>query len=130
MLLKVWSRIFFFHSTFFFNTRPTLSPQFVRFISADALIGMGEMSKCSYIQKVFMDSYKSPLSMILIDDIERIIDYTPLGPRFSNMVLQTLLVLLKKAPPKNKRLFIVGTTSIAHLLEDLQVRGRVGVLEG
>uniref|UniRef100_A0A7S2CV29 Vesicle-fusing ATPase n=1 Tax=Florenciella parvula TaxID=236787 RepID=A0A7S2CV29_9STRA len=94
---------------------------FVRFISADALIGMGEMSKCSYIQKVFMDSYKSPLSMILIDDIERIIDYTPLGPRFSNMVLQTLLVLLKKAPPKNKRLFIVGTTSIAHLLEDLQL---------
>merc|ERR1712146_701809 len=60
---------------------------FVRIIAADALIGMGEMAKCSYIQKVFMDSYKSPLSMILIDDIERIIDYTPLGPRFSNMVL-------------------------------------------
>uniref|UniRef100_A0A7S2CV56 Vesicle-fusing ATPase n=1 Tax=Florenciella parvula TaxID=236787 RepID=A0A7S2CV56_9STRA len=32
-----------------------------------------------------------------------------------------MLVLLKKAPPKNKRLFIVGTTSIAHLLEDLQL---------
>ena len=43
-----------------------------------------------------MAAYKSPLSMILIDDIERIIDYTPLGPRFSNMVLQALLVLLKK----------------------------------
>lgn len=94
---------------------------FVRMIAADALIGKSEMSKCSYIQKVFMDSYKSPLSMILIDDIERIIDYTPLGPRFSNMVLQTLLVLLKKAPPKNKRLFILGTTSISHLLEDLQL---------
>mmetsp|Transcript_17184 Transcript_17184/g.31186 ORF Transcript_17184/g.31186 Transcript_17184/m.31186 type:complete len:744 (+) Transcript_17184:68-2299(+) len=94
---------------------------FVRMIAADALIGMGEMSKCSYIQKIFMDSYKSPLSMILIDDIERIIDYTPLGPRFANNVLQTLLVLLKKGPPKNKRLFIVGTTSIAHLLEDLQL---------
>lgn len=26
-------------------------------------------------------------------------DYVPIGPRFSNLVLQALLVLLKKAPP-------------------------------
>jgi vesicle-fusing ATPase len=38
--------------------------------------------------QVFQDSYRSTLSVIFIDDIERIIDYTPIGPRFSNMVLQ------------------------------------------
>ena len=27
------------------------------------------------------------------------VDYVPIGPRFSNLVLQALLVLLKKAPP-------------------------------
>lgn len=27
-------------------------------------------------------------------------DYVPIGPRFSNLVLQALLVLLKKAPPQ------------------------------
>lgn len=27
-------------------------------------------------------------------------DYVPIGPRFSNLVLQALLVLLKKTPPK------------------------------
>ena len=27
-------------------------------------------------------------------------DYVPIGPRFSNLVLQALLVLLKKPPPK------------------------------
>lgn len=43
-----------------------------------------------------MDSYKSPLSIILIDDLERVIDFVRTGPRFSNTVLQTLLVLLKK----------------------------------
>jgi len=93
---------------------------FVRMISADEMIGYSEMSKCQTIHKVFLDSYKSPLSLIFIDDIERIIDYVPIGPRFSNTVLQTLLVLLKKIPPDNgRKLLIIGTTSCPHLLEDL-----------
>uniref|UniRef100_A0A7S2MX11 Vesicle-fusing ATPase n=1 Tax=Helicotheca tamesis TaxID=374047 RepID=A0A7S2MX11_9STRA len=93
---------------------------FVRMISADEMIGYSEMSKCQTIHKVFLDSYKSPLSLIFIDDIERIIDYVPIGPRFSNTVLQTLLVLLKKVPPDNgRKLLIIGTTSCPHLLEDL-----------
>merc|ERR1712070_499996 len=84
-------------------------------------IGMQETSKAQVIHKAFMDSYKSPLSLILIDDIERIIDYVPIGPRFSNTVLQTLLVLLKKVPPdEGRRLLVVGTTSVPQLLEESQ----------
>ena len=93
---------------------------FVRIISADTMIGYSESSKCQEIHKVFMDSWKSPLSFIFIDDIERLIEYVPIGPRFNNAVLQTLLVLMKKMPPDDKRkLLIVGTTSVVHLLEDL-----------
>jgi vesicle-fusing ATPase len=65
---------------------------FVRMISADTMIGMSEFAKCERLSKVFADSYKSPLSIIFIDDIERIIEYTPIGPRFSNTVLQVRLV--------------------------------------
>lgn len=39
---------------------------------------------------------QSPLSMIILDDIERLLEYVAIGPRFSNTLLQTLLVLLKK----------------------------------
>lgn len=93
---------------------------FVRMISADEMIGYSDMSKSQMIHKAFMDSYKSPLSLIFIDDIERIIDYVPIGPRFSNTVLQTLLVLLKKIPPdEGRRLLVIGTTSVPHLMEDL-----------
>ena len=93
---------------------------FIRMISADEMIGYSDISKCQQIHKAFMDSYKSPLSVILLDDIERIIDYVPIGPRFSNTVLQTLLVLLKKVPPDDgRRLLVIGTTSVPHLLEDL-----------
>mmetsp|Transcript_5993 Transcript_5993/g.15008 ORF Transcript_5993/g.15008 Transcript_5993/m.15008 type:complete len:764 (+) Transcript_5993:110-2401(+) len=93
---------------------------FVRMISADDMIGYSDSSKCQEIHKAFLDSYKSPLSLIFIDDIERIIDYVAIGPRFSNVVLQTLLVLLKKVPPDHgRRLLVVGTTSCPHLLQDL-----------
>eukprot|EP00429_Kryptoperidinium_foliaceum_P039055 CAMPEP_0176171156 /NCGR_PEP_ID=MMETSP0120_2-20121206/87617_1 /TAXON_ID=160619 /ORGANISM="Kryptoperidinium foliaceum, Strain CCMP 1326" /LENGTH=746 /DNA_ID=CAMNT_0017508967 /DNA_START=135 /DNA_END=2371 /DNA_ORIENTATION=+ len=101
---------------------------FVRMIAADEMIGYSETSKSQMIHKAFMDSYKSPLSLIFLDDIERLIDYVPIGPRFSNTVLQTLLVLLKKIPPdEGRRLLVIGTTSNAHLLEDLGLVHAFGV---
>jgi vesicle-fusing ATPase len=103
---------------------------FVRMISADEMIGYSDTSKCQMIHKAFMDSYKSPLSIIFLDDIERLIDYVPIGPRFSNAVLQTLLVLLKKVPPdEGRRLMVLGTTSSPHLLEDLGLVQAFGVAQ-
>jgi len=103
---------------------------FVRMIAADEMIGFSDVSKCTMIHKAFMDSYKSPLSIIFLDDIERLIDYVPIGPRFSNPVLQTLLVLLKKIPPdEGRRLMVVGTTSCPHLLEDLGLVQAFGVAQ-
>ena len=48
---------------------------FVRVISADSMIGMSESGKALEIQRNFMEAYKSPLSLILIDDLERLIEY-------------------------------------------------------
>merc|ERR1712151_890608 len=94
------------------------------------MIGYSEHTKCQTIHKIFLDSYKSPLSLILLDDIERIIDYVPIGPRFSNTVLQTILVLLKKIPPdEGRRLLVIGTTSVPHLLEDLGIMQAFGVVQ-
>jgi len=93
---------------------------FVRMISADEMIGYSDSSKCQAIHKAFLDSHKSPLSLIVIDNIERIIEYARSGSHFSNTVLQTLLVLLKKNPPdEGRRLMVIGTTSCPHFLEDL-----------
>mmetsp|Transcript_28536 Transcript_28536/g.66302 ORF Transcript_28536/g.66302 Transcript_28536/m.66302 type:complete len:215 (+) Transcript_28536:25-669(+) len=102
---------------------------FVRMIAADEMIGYSDISKCQTIHRAFLDAYKSPLSLIFMDDIERIIDYVPIGPRFSNTVLQTLLVLLKKAPPVDgRRLLVIGTTSCPHL-EDLGLPQVFGVVQ-
>lgn len=100
---------------------------FIRMISADSMIGHSESQKCATLLRIFSDSYKSPLSIIFIDDIERIIDYSPIGPRFSNTVLQTLLVLIRKMPPVSSRLMIIATTSISHYMDDLQLTAAFNV---
>jgi vesicle-fusing ATPase len=61
------------------------------------------------------------LSCILVDNIERLLDYGPIGPRYSNLTLQALLVLLKKEPPKGRKLLIICTSSRRQVLEDMEM---------
>lgn len=72
---------------------------FIKLISAENMVGFNEMSKIQYLNKVFTDAYKSPHNIVIIDNIERIIEWVPIGPRFLNPVLQALMVLLTKQPP-------------------------------
>ena len=51
---------------------------------------------------------QSPMSIIVLDDLERLLEYVAIGPRFSNTILQVLLVLLKKQPPQGRRLLVLG----------------------
>ncbi|XP_042508745.1 vesicle-fusing ATPase-like [Macadamia integrifolia] len=92
---------------------------FVKIISAETMIGHSESSKCAQIVKVFEDAYKSPLSIIILDDIERLLEYVAIGPRFSNVICQTLLVLLKRPPPKGKNMLLIGTTSEVDFLDSV-----------
>ncbi|PWN35597.1 AAA-domain-containing protein [Meira miltonrushii] len=94
---------------------------FIKLISPENMVGMGESQKIAYLNKVFNDSYKSPLSIIVVDNIEKIVEWVPIGPRFSNGVLQALSVLLGKRPPKDRRLLILATTSNKPMLSDMEV---------
>lgn len=94
---------------------------FVKVVSPENMIGYSESSKCQAIKKIFDDAYKSELSCIIVDDIERLIDYVPIGPRFSNVVLQTLIVLLKKKLKHGRKLLIIGTTSCLEVLKMMQI---------
>ena len=82
----------------------------------------------------------------ILDEIERLLEYVAIGPRFSNTVLQvrtrslmnfvfffflllpssssllpfqTLLVLIKRVPPAGRKLLIVGTSSQGDVLESM-----------
>lgn len=92
---------------------------FIKVVSAENMIGFSENSKCQAIKKVFDDAYRSELSCVIVDDIERLIDYVPIGPRFSNTILQALIVLLKKKTKKGKKLLIIATTSNKDILKQM-----------
>jgi vesicle-fusing ATPase len=76
---------------------------FIKLLSPDSMVGFSEAQKVNAINKVFADSYKSPLSVVVVDGLERLLEWTAIGPRFSNAVLQALLVLFSRRPPKVSR---------------------------
>ena len=94
---------------------------FIKLITSDDMVGFNEASKIQHLTKTFMDAYKSPMSVIVIDNVERIVEWVPIGPRFSNPVLQTLMVLLRKQPPQGRRLLVLATTTERSVLQQLDM---------
>ena len=95
---------------------------FVKMISPENFVGMSEYGKISEIVKNFEDAYKSNLSLIILDDIERLFEFIHVGPRFSNSILQALMVLIKKTPPKlGRKLMIIGTTSMKDIMSEMDL---------
>ncbi|KAM7346865.1 comatose [Cochliomyia hominivorax] len=94
---------------------------FVKVCSPEDMVGYTESAKCLHIRKIFDDAYRSMLSCIVVDNVERLLDYGPIGPRYSNLTLQALLVLLKKQPPKGRKLLILVTSSRREVLEEMEM---------
>lgn len=84
---------------------------FIKMLSAETVVGMSEPAKMQAIDNIFRDVYRSPLNVLVIDKIETLINYNPIGPRFSNDIFQMLKVNISRQPPNGRRLLIIGTTS-------------------
>ncbi|RNF05165.1 vesicular-fusion protein NsF [Trypanosoma conorhini] len=94
---------------------------YVKVISSEGMVSYGELQKVNIIRKAFEDAYRSPASVIIIDDIERIIEFSHLGGRYSNAILQALLVLIKRPPPEGRKLLVIGTTALYEVLDSLEM---------
>ncbi|KAL3854358.1 hypothetical protein ACJMK2_013631, partial [Sinanodonta woodiana] len=94
---------------------------FIKICSIRNMIGFHESEKCQFIKKIFDDAYKSPLSCIILDDIEQLLDFVPTGPRVSNLIFQALLALLATSPPDGHKLLIIGTTSRKDVLQEMEI---------
>ncbi|KAJ5135154.1 uncharacterized protein N7515_004432 [Penicillium bovifimosum] len=94
---------------------------FIKLISPEDMVGFNEAAKVSHISRIFDSAYKSTTSIVVIDNIERIIDWVPIGPRFSNSVLQALMVFLRKQPTHGRRLLVLATTTERALMKQLDI---------
>lgn len=77
---------------------------FVKMVTPADLVGYrDDFAKKDYVHKAFADAYKSPASILILDDFERLIGWNPIGPRFSNVMLEAMTTLLVSKPPRVSR---------------------------
>lgn len=85
---------------------------FARLIGSEDCAGFSEQEKIVHITQIFDDAHKSPLSVVILDDLEILMDFASIGPRFSNNILQLFFSLLKRRVARpGHRMLLVGTTS-------------------
>ena len=94
---------------------------FAKLLSTHTLVGLSDAAKVGTVAKIFMDAYKSQQSLIVVDDIEDLIEFVAIGPRFSSALLQTFRNFFKKPPPEGRRLVIIATTRNKRLMDQLGI---------
>ncbi|KAI1352778.1 P-loop containing nucleoside triphosphate hydrolase protein [Xylaria sp. FL0043] len=95
---------------------------FVKMITPADLVGYrDDFAKKDYVHKAFADAYKSPASILILDDFERLIGWNPIGMRCSETMLQALTTLIVSKPPRNHRLLVFVTTSRVSMLKMLEI---------
>uniref|UniRef100_A0A3B3R7F2 Vesicle-fusing ATPase n=1 Tax=Paramormyrops kingsleyae TaxID=1676925 RepID=A0A3B3R7F2_9TELE len=85
---------------------------FIKICSPDKMIGHSEIAKCQTIKKIFDDAYKSQLSCVVVDDIERL-----LGKSISMAIFLTMSYFVTQG----RKLLIIGTTSRKDVLQEMEM---------
>ncbi|KAG6008507.1 hypothetical protein E4U21_004347 [Claviceps maximensis] len=94
----------------------------VKMITPADLMSYGnEGAQREFIHKTLLDAYRSPASIIVLDEIESLIDWNEVGSCFSRVVLRSLRTLVRSEPPENHRLLVFATTSKLSVLKMLTV---------
>jgi vesicle-fusing ATPase len=88
--------------------------------------GGGGDALATALVAAFSDASRSPHSVLVLDDIERLIGFSPVGPAYSNAALQALLLLLRRPPPAGRRLLVLATTSQPEAMDALGVSAAFG----
>lgn len=94
---------------------------FIKLVRPVDMVGMNELQKIQHLSKIFTDAYKSPLNVLVLDNVELLVDWVPVGPRFSSSVLAAVKGLMENKPPKGRPLLILATTSERTVLQQLQL---------
>jgi vesicle-fusing ATPase len=91
----------------------------IKIISAKELAGMSDYQKINHIITIFEKAYRSEMSCIIIDGLEKLIQFNAFGPRFSNEVLHTLVTFMQTNPPPGHKLLVITTTCIRDILHQM-----------
>ena len=96
--------------------------KFTKYISANELIMFSDIDKVTKLLKLIDDAQKSQESLIIIDDLDIIMEWTP--HTFSNKVVQSLKTILGTIVRESKLIVIINCVNYTQL-NSLQMFDRV-----
>jgi vesicle-fusing ATPase len=93
----------------------------ITMITPEKMIGLSDVGKCQLINAGFEHVTQTEAGVIILDNFERLIEWTNVGPRFNNPVLQTLMILLNKHILDKSRVVIILTTANKSVFAELEI---------
>ncbi len=90
----------------------------IKYVSSDKLLNYA--TKEQQLYDIFEQGYKTDSFILMLDSIERIIEYSKLGNIYNNKILQVVYTLLNKIIDNNKKVAIIMTSSNNNLMEQLE----------
>lgn len=91
----------------------------IKFINADSLIFSND--KALQIYETFEQALKTDNAVIILDSIENLIEYSPLGNIYNNKILQVIYAILNKNIALNKKITILISSSNNELMQTLNI---------
>ncbi|KAL0231174.1 hypothetical protein GEMRC1_010579 [Eukaryota sp. GEM-RC1] len=84
---------------------------FIKYLSPSELDSFSDAQKVTVIANTFLDAYKSSMSVVVLDDLEDLINYTPVGEVYSSAIVTRIRTSLQKQPPIGHQILIICTSS-------------------
>jgi vesicle-fusing ATPase len=91
----------------------------IKFVNSESL--MNHPFKETLLYDIFEQAYRSESAVLILDSIEKLIEYSKLGNVYNNKVLQTIYTILSKIVESNKKVVIILTSSNKVLMANLEL---------
>jgi SpoVK/Ycf46/Vps4 family AAA+-type ATPase len=89
----------------------------IKFVNSEKLLNC--IHKEQQLYDIFEQGYKTESFVLILDSVEKIIEYSKLGHIYNNKLLQTIYALLAKIIDTTKKIIIILTSSNTELMEQL-----------
>jgi len=99
----------------------SLKCEFVSVISAAQLVKKTstEPGQVEYISQIFEDAHQVPRAVIILDGLESIIQYIPIGFRFSSSIMKTITAHMSDPSSNGNKIIVIATTADKQAMENI-----------
>lgn len=92
---------------------------FIRVYQAITTADWTESNKVQYLKKLFSDAARSEFSCVILDDLDAILDYCHIGPRYSHTSRAVFNSTKDLLLPEGHRMLVISTCSNEQSLNDM-----------